>query len=122
MVRQRRLGRRRLGHVDSRGLDDVPGGLYVEHMFGNDDALKYINGYKTKVRNRAPIITPRGIHRSPPQDQYFKGALFLNTLRSGVNDDREWWKLMRDFYQKFKYQNIMTEDVVAFFNKQTGKN
>ena len=58
--------------------------VYVEHMFGYDDALKYINGYKSKVRNQAPIITPRGIHRSPPQDQYFKGALFLQTLRTVV--------------------------------------
>ena len=53
---------------------------------------------------------------------YFKGALFLNTLRSVVNDDARWWKLLRDFFQRFKYQNIMTEDVVAFFNAQLGQN
>ena len=58
---------------------------------------------------------------TPPQDMYFKGALFLNTLRSVVNDDARWWKLMRDFYQHFKYQNIMTEDVVPFFNAQLGQ-
>ena len=27
--------------------------VYVEHMFGYADALKYINGYKSKVRNQA---------------------------------------------------------------------
>lgn len=54
-------------------------GLYVEHVFGYDDALKYVNGYKDRVRNRDPIITQRGIHRPPSQDQYFKGALFLHT-------------------------------------------
>ena len=69
-----------------------------------------------------PIITPRGIHREPPQDMYFKGALFLNTLRSVVDDDRQWFALIHDFYQHFKYQNIMTEDVVAYFNQQTGMN
>ena len=95
--------------------------VYVEHMFGYDDALKYINGYKSKVRNREPIITPRGINRTPPQDMYFKGALFINTLRSVVDDDTRWWKLVRDFYQHFKYQNITTDDVVAFFNQQTGQ-
>ena len=52
---------------------------------------------------------------------YFKGALFLNTLRSVVNDDTQWWKLLRDMLQHFKYQNIMTEDIVRFFNEQTGK-
>jgi aminopeptidase N len=93
--------------------------LYVEYMFGKADGLKYTNAYRSKVRNRTPIVTPRGVHAEPPQDQYFKGALFLHTLRSVVNDDRRWWTLIRGFYQQFKYQNIMTEDVVAFFNRGT---
>ncbi len=93
----------------------------VERVFGYDDALKYVNGYKSKVRNREPIITQRGIHRTPSQDMYFKGALFLNTLRSVVNDDARWWTLLRDLFQRFKYRNIMTEDLVAFFNAQTGR-
>jgi aminopeptidase N len=96
--------------------------LYVEYMWGRDDALKYVNGYKSKVRNQQPIIAPRGENRTPPQDQYFKGALFLNTLRSVVNDDARWWTLLHDFYQHFQYRNIMTEDVVQYFNRQTGMN
>ena len=96
-------------------------GLYVEYTFGHDDAIRYLNGYKSKVQNRQPIITPRGIHREPPQDMYFKGALFINTLRSVVNDDRRWWKLLRDLFQRFKYRNIMTEDIVQFFNTELGR-
>jgi aminopeptidase N len=95
--------------------------MYVERMFGYDDALRYVNGYKTKVLNREPIVTQRRIHRSPPADQYFKGALFIHTLRSVVNDDARWWKLVRDLYQRFKYRNITTEDVVRFFNEQLGR-
>jgi aminopeptidase N len=97
-------------------------GLYVEYMYGHDDAIKYLNGYKPKVKDDFPIITAHDVNGEPPQDQYFKGALFINTLRSVVNDDRRWWKLLHDFYQHFKYQNIMTEDVVAYFNQQTGMN
>ena len=90
--------------------------LYVERVFGYADGLKYTNAYKTKIQNRTPIITQRGLHKTPPQDMYFKGALFLHTLRGVVNNDDVWWKLIRDFYQASKYKNIMTEDVVAFFN------
>jgi aminopeptidase N len=90
--------------------------LYVEYMFGHDDAIKYLGGYKSKVRNRQPILTERGRNREPPQDQYFKGALFLNTLRSVVDDDRRWWALLHDLYQHFKYQTILTEDLVRYFN------
>jgi len=96
--------------------------LYVEFMYGKADGLKYTNGYQAKVQNQRPIIAPRGVNATPPQDQYFKGALFINTLRSIVNDDQKWWKLLHGFYQHFKYQNIMTEDIVAYFNQQTGRN
>src|SRR5207244_6695424 len=51
---------------------------------------------------------------------YFKGALFLNTLRNVVNDDKRWFKLIHHLFQHFKYQNIMTEDMVSFFNRETG--
>lgn len=95
--------------------------LYVEALFGHEDAIRYVNGYKSKVQNREPVITQRGIHRSPSQDMYFKGALFLNTLRSIVNDDAKWFASIRGFYQRFKYQNILTEDVVAYFNAQLGR-
>jgi aminopeptidase N len=96
--------------------------LYVEYMYGKDDGLKYTNAYKSKVRNQQPIIAQRGVNATPPQDMYFKGALFINTLRSIVDNDKKWWALLRDFYQHFKYQNIMTEDIVAYFNRKTGRN
>jgi aminopeptidase N len=74
-----------------------------------------------KVRNQRPIITERGVNAEPPQDMYFKGALFINTLRGIVDDDKRWWALLHDFYQHFKYQNIMTEDIVRFVNAQLGQ-
>lgn len=95
--------------------------LYVEYMYGREDYLKYTNGYKAKVQNRLPIIPARGVNATPPGDQYFKGALFLHTLRSVVDDERLWRSLLRDFYRTFRYRNIMTEDVVEFFNRRTGR-
>jgi aminopeptidase N len=93
--------------------------LYVEYWYGKDAAIRYLSGYNSKVRNKRPIITERGINATPPEDQYFKGALMLNTLRSVIDNDAQWFKLIHDFYQHFKYQNIMTEDVVAWFNQNT---
>lgn len=48
----------------------------------------------------------------------FKGALFLHTQRRMVNDDARWWKLVRDTYDHFKYQNILTEELVRFFSAE----
>ena len=69
-----------------------------------------------------PIVAERGVNADPTEDQYFKGALMLNTLRSVINNDAKWFALIHGLYQHFKYQNIMTEDVVAYFNQHTGMN
>ncbi|MFO0961068.1 MAG: M1 family metallopeptidase [Isosphaeraceae bacterium] len=95
--------------------------LYVEYHWGKADALKYVNGYRKMVQNKQPIVAPRGVNATPPGDQYFKGALFLNTLRSIIDDDDRWKQLLRGLYDRFKYKTILTEDIVAYFNQETGK-
>lgn len=102
------------------GWDTYAESLYVEYLYGKSDAIRYINGLKTKVRNQAPILTERGTNQQPTEDQYFKGGLLLNTLRNVVDDDPKWFTLIRDYYQAYKYQTIVTEDVVGFFNQHTG--
>ncbi len=96
--------------------------LYVEYRWGRTDALRYTNGLKPKVQNLRPILPPRNTNAEPPQDQYFKGALMLNTLRSVIDDDAAWFAAIHDFYQHFKYQTILTDGVVAWWNQRTGRN
>jgi aminopeptidase N len=96
--------------------------LYVEYRWGKADGIRYLNGLQPKIYSLRPILAERGVNADPTEDQYFKGALMLNTLRSVVDNDPKWFALIHDFYQHFKYQNIMTEDVVAYFNRQTGMN
>ena len=94
--------------------------LYVEYRWGKADAIKYANGLKMHAHNMQPIIPARGTNAEPTEDQYFKGALMLNTLRSVIDDDAKWFADLHDFFQEFKYKTIMTEDVVAWWNKRTG--
>jgi len=96
-------------------------GVYVECQFGYKAAIDYLNGYKSKVRNRTPIVGPPGVNHWPTQDMYFKGALFLNTLRHVVNDDKTWWAMLHDLHEEFKYQSIYITDVLNFFNKYLDK-
>ncbi|MBL8889994.1 MAG: M1 family metallopeptidase [Planctomycetaceae bacterium] len=95
--------------------------MYVEHVFGYEDALKYTNGYRSKIANRQPIITQRGLHQEPSQDMYFKGALFLHTLRGVRNDDAAWWALVREIYDRYKYRNILSEDLISLFSERYGR-
>jgi aminopeptidase N len=96
-------------------------GLFVEYMWGKPDGIAYVNTGKENVKNQAPVISEEGVFSTPPVDQYKKGGLFLNTVRSVIDDDAKWFALLHDYYQHFKYQTIMTTDMVTFFNQQTGK-
>ena len=123
------------------GWDTYLEALFVEYEYSRADSLVYLNGrpgnewgsgttphrwngVKSHIAttNRTPIIPERGINLDPPQDQYFKGAMMLNTLRSVIANDPRWFKLIHDFYQHFKYSDSMTEDVVAWWNQNTGLN
>jgi aminopeptidase N len=91
--------------------------VYVECMWGYEDALKYLNGYKDLIYNREPILGPTAVNHWPTRDMYFKGALFLNTLRSIVDDDELWWNMVYDYSNHFRGQNIYTTDVLNYINK-----
>ena len=39
-----------------------------------------------------------------------------------VNDDKKWFALIHGLFQHFKYRNILTEELVAYFNRKTGMN
>ena len=95
-------------------------GLFVEYMWGKANGITYVNTGKEGVRNARPIISESDVFSTPPVDQYKKGGLFLNTVRSVLGDDARWFQLLRDYYQHFKYQTIMTTDMVAYFNERTG--
>ena len=98
------------------GWDTYLETLFVEDHYGRADAIRYTDGLIPKVQNRMPILSERWSNDEPPQDMYFKGALMIATLRSVLDDDAAWFADLHAFYQHFKYQNILTEDVIAWWN------
>jgi aminopeptidase N len=97
--------------------------VFVECEFGYDKAQTYINGQKSMVRNRKPVIGQFGVNfKTGNSDMYYKGALMLNTIRHVLNNDNLWWELLKDYSENFRHKIIETKDVVTFFNEKTNKN
>jgi len=94
--------------------------VFLECQFGYEKAQIYINGLKKNIDNDKPIIGQYGVNNEGSGDMYYKGALLLNTIRSVVNDDKKWWKLILDYSLHFRHNIIDTKMVIAFFNKETG--
>ncbi|MEE9169529.1 MAG: M1 family metallopeptidase, partial [bacterium] len=66
--------------------------LYVECLFGYDEALEYVNGKKPGIGNARPIIGVYGVNNEGSKDMYDKGQLFLNTLRHVIDNDSLWFE------------------------------
>ncbi|TXK74226.1 M1 family metallopeptidase [Mesonia sp. HuA40] len=93
--------------------------IYVECRWGKEDALKYLYGIRANIKNQSPIIGTYGVNHEGSADMYYKGANMLNTLRSIIGDDKEWWTLLKAFSLNFKHQVTNTQEVVDFFEVHT---
>jgi aminopeptidase N len=98
--------------------------LYVEYTMGYEESLKYLMYQKSNIYNANPIIGPLDVNFDDWEgsDMYYKGAWMLHTLRNTINDDKVFFGLIKDFYQKNKIKNVSTQDFIKFVNSYTKKN
>ncbi len=93
--------------------------LYVECMAGPERAKDYLRMQKPKINNKQPMLGERDVfYHHADNDIYYKGTWILHTLRNMVDNDTLWQNTLYEFHQKFKYQTILTEDVVSYFSKR----
>lgn len=93
--------------------------VFVECEWGKEEAHTYLKGLRQTVESDQPIVGNYGVNNQGSNDMYYKGANFLHTLRSIINDDEQWWKLIKDFYQHFKYKVVTGKEVINFFDQHT---
>ncbi len=96
--------------------------LFIEYYRGYDEAVRYLSAQKTQISNRRPIQGPKGINYDQTRntDIYYKAAWMLHTLRSIVNEDAKWFRLLRALQDSFSFRVTSTEEVIAFISRQLG--
>ena len=95
----------------------------MESQFGKDAARQYIHGQRRNIRHDAPIIGPYEVNEEGSSDMYDKGSNLLHLIRTAyVPDDAQWRELLRGLSRTFYHQTVTTEQVVDYFNQQTGQN
>lgn len=96
--------------------------MYVECMYGKQDAITYVNGSKKGIDNDRPIIGPYGVNKEGSGDMYGKGAVMLNTIRSIVDNDTLWFSIIKGLAEQFKHSTVTTEIIINYINQRSGKN
>lgn len=95
--------------------------IYVECLFGKDTAMNYVNAKRPMVENAEPIIGVYNVNQEGAGDMYNKGMLMLNTLRTIIDNDELWWKIIKGIQEEFGKSTTNTEEIVGYINKMAGK-
>ena len=122
VVRQRRVGRRAIRHVDPRRLGDVSRvPLRRAHVRLRRCAEVHQRLQDEDRQQGADHRAARHRPRSEPGSVFQGRALPPHASQRCQRRRAKWFKLIRDVYDEFKYRNVMTEEMVAFVNKQLGQ-
>lgn len=98
--------------------------LYVEYTYGYKQAVAYLLSQRQYIYNQQPILGPKDVNWDDwdGSDHYYKGAWILHTLRNTMQNEAQFFALLKNFYNKYKLSNIRTEDFVQYVNEATGRN
>ncbi len=101
----------------SEGFASYSEALYYENKSGHDALVSTMMG-KAGTFEGKRLYNPSG--NLFDRVVYNKGAWVLHMLRNQVGDEN-FWKILRNYYEKFKYKNASTEDFIKVCEETTGK-
>ncbi len=97
--------------------------LFVERILGRSRYDGLILGYTNTKFYNVSLVGERNKHTNmlnqPNSFIYYRGAVVLHKIRTKLNDDTLFFKILRDFYQQNKYKTVLTEDFIELVNKTT---
>jgi aminopeptidase N len=95
--------------------------LFVESQFGKTAGQEYIHGQRRNISNDSPIIGSFGVNKEGSSDMYDKGSAMLNTLRTVLNNDEKWRKVLRGLSSTFYHQTVTGQQVMEYLNRESGQ-
>lgn len=97
--------------------------LFVECMYSNEDAIRYLVSQRSFIANAEPVLGPKDVNWEDwdGSDHYYKGAWMLHTLRNAIQDDVLWFDILKSFHLEHAISNVTTSDFVDWVNEKTGK-
>jgi aminopeptidase N len=101
---------------------DYSESLFVETFYGKQAGQEYIHGQRDGIANDRPIVGPYGVNKEGSEDMYAKGSVFLNMIRTIINDDEKWRSILRGLNSTFYHQTVTYDDITQYITKESGIN
>jgi aminopeptidase N len=85
--------------------------LYLDYHFGKEAGREYVRGTRSNIQNDRPIIGYYDVNHAGSGDMYYKGSNMLNTIRSIIDDDELWRKILTGLNETFYHQTVTTKEI-----------
>lgn len=94
--------------------------LMIEYTQGPDAAAKAIE--REKADNNEPMIGEYNVNHVfyNLYDVYSKGCRMIHTIRSILNNDEQFFDLLRGIQKDFAYKTVSSHDIETYISKKTG--
>ena len=96
--------------------------LFIESLFGKEAGQTYVHGNRRGILNDKPLQGPYNVNKEGSGDMYLKGGVFLNMLRTIIDDDVKWRSILRGLNQEFYHKTVDYTDIEQYISKQSGIN
>jgi aminopeptidase N len=98
--------------------------LFAEEKYGYPAYVKAAALNQKYIKNIWPIVGQKGINENTfiGGDIYNKGAAMLNNLRCIMDNDTLFKKIIKDYFEKYRYKITTTDDFVNLVNETTKHN
>ncbi len=95
--------------------------LFMEKRYGYAEYVSACSKTWVNNVNIWPMVGIRDVNDNTflGGDIYHKGAAMLNNLRCIINDDSVFFKIIRKFFDEYKFKIAETEDFIRFVNVYT---
>lgn len=95
--------------------------LVIEDWFGKEAGVQSLGEQMDAVIGEEPVTGVYDVNHIHYEigDMYSKGSLMIHTFRSVLDNDTLWIDLLRDIQNKFRYQTLSADELIAFINQRT---
>ncbi len=93
--------------------------IYTQCQSGLEAGQEYVQGIRKNIANDKPIIGYYGVNKEGSPDMYYKGANLIHTIRTIMNNDSLFRKMLRDMNKTFYHQTVTTQQIEQFIGQRT---
>ena len=84
--------------------------MFIEDKLGYNVMIDFMLEKRRGISNKQPIVGPINQNYWAFGDSYNKGAWVLHTLRHIIDNDKVWFKILKDFAVDNAKKHVSTED------------